>query len=120
MENNTILNIKYHNETKDNILKEVFLRIESNKKASVCFLNADCFYKAHKDTEYKSILNSTEFVLSDGTGLKLVTVFFGSRMKEDCNGTDFSPLLMQKAAGEEYKIFFSEQKTELPKKQQKI
>jgi N-acetylglucosaminyldiphosphoundecaprenol N-acetyl-beta-D-mannosaminyltransferase len=44
-------------------------------------------------------------VLPDGVGLKIISWIFGGKIKENCNGTDFSPKLMEEAAKEGYKIF---------------
>ncbi|MFZ2385324.1 MAG: WecB/TagA/CpsF family glycosyltransferase [Candidatus Omnitrophota bacterium] len=87
-------------------IKSAMDLVRIRKKATILFLNADCLYKALKDEEYKNIINSADLVLSDGIGLKFATNIFGEDIKDNCNGTDLSPLLMQKAAEDGYKIFF--------------
>ena len=61
-------------------------------------------------------MNSADLVLPDGIGLKLATRILGGKMEEDCNGTDISPLLMQKAAEEGYKIYFLGAKEKIAEK----
>ncbi|MFC1704260.1 WecB/TagA/CpsF family glycosyltransferase [Candidatus Omnitrophota bacterium] len=63
-------------------------------------------YKAWNDKTYREILNATDLVLPDGLGLKLATKILGGRMKENCNGTDFSPLFMAEAAQRGLSVFF--------------
>lgn len=101
-----ILNVKYDNMTFGSAIEEAVSLLRKEKKSNLFFLNADCLYKAQKDEEYRNILNSADLVLPDGIGLKLITMLFGVKMKDNCNGTDFSPIFMEKAAAEGYKIFF--------------
>lgn len=92
-----LLGVEYDNLTVDEALFEIFSLIEKKDKANVFFLNADCLYKAQKDKEYRSILNEADLLLPDGIGLQLATRIFGGRMKENCNGTDLSPKIFEKA-----------------------
>lgn len=101
-----LLNIKYHNITAPEALTETLAFLAGQKKAMVYFLNADCLYKTQHDDGYRQILNQADMVLPDGIGLRLATRLFGGRMKDDCNGTDLSPLIMERAAQVGYKIFF--------------
>jgi N-acetylglucosaminyldiphosphoundecaprenol N-acetyl-beta-D-mannosaminyltransferase len=101
-----ILGTKYDDLTISLAIQNAISLLKSNKKSTILFLNADCLYKSQKDEEYRNILNSTELVLPDGIGLKIATRIFGKKMMENCNGTDFSPLLMEKLAEEGYKMYF--------------
>lgn len=106
LEDMKLLNIEYHNITAPEALTKTLDLLAEQKRATVCFLNADCLYKAQRDDEYRQILNQADLVLSDGIGLKFATWLYGGRMKDDCNGTDLSPLIMERAAQAGYKIFF--------------
>ena len=101
-----ILGVKCDNLTRNSALEQAMWQLDNSKKANLYFLNADCFYKTQKDSNYRSIVNSADLVLPDGIGLRIVARLFGEKIKENCNGTDFSPLLMKKAAEVGYKIFF--------------
>jgi N-acetylglucosaminyldiphosphoundecaprenol N-acetyl-beta-D-mannosaminyltransferase len=101
-----LLNVKYDNIALNTAIEKIVSLVKKQNEADVFFLNADCLYKAQKDEEYRNILNSADLVLPDGIGLKIMTRIFGKEMKEDCNGTDFSPLLMRKLTEKGYKIFF--------------
>ena len=78
---------------------------EKEIKTSIFFLNSDCLYKAQNDKEYRNILNSSDLILADGIGLKMITWIFGGKMKDNCNGTDLSPVIMKMAAKAGSKIF---------------
>jgi len=101
-----ILGIEYHNINVEEALKNISVLLRGQKKVMIFFLNADCLYKAQNDQEYECILNSADLLLSDGIGLRLATWLFGGKMKDNCNGTDFSPKLMECVAQEGYKVFF--------------
>ncbi|MBL8013504.1 MAG: WecB/TagA/CpsF family glycosyltransferase [Candidatus Omnitrophica bacterium] len=101
-----LLGVKYDNLSVDEALFEIFSLLEKMDKANVFFLNADCLYKAQKDQEYRSILNAAHLLLPDGIGLKLATRIFGGRMKENCNGTDLSPKVLEKAEQLGKSVFF--------------
>ncbi len=101
-----VFDIKYYNLSFNSAIDESLSLLKSDKKSNLFFLNADCLYKSQKDKEYCDILNAADLVLPDGIALALITRVFGGRMKENLNGTDFCPKLMQKAAELGYKMFF--------------
>ncbi|MFC1645698.1 WecB/TagA/CpsF family glycosyltransferase [Candidatus Omnitrophota bacterium] len=100
-----ILDVNYDNITSVDALDKALFLLENNNKSNIFFLNADCLYIAQRDGQYRDILNSADLVLPDGIGLKLATRLSGSKMQDNCNGSDFSPLLMARATGQGYKIF---------------
>lgn len=102
-----ILGVPYSNLFLKDALEQIFICLEHKIKFTVLFLNADCLFKAQNDGEYKEILKKAEFILPDGIGLRLAAKFLTSiRIKDNCNGTVLSPLLMKGAANKGYKIFF--------------
>ncbi|MBN2286346.1 MAG: WecB/TagA/CpsF family glycosyltransferase [Tissierellales bacterium] len=84
----------------------IYLMEKQNSKANLFFVNIDCIYKALHDEEYCTILNTADLLLPDGIGVKMITMIYGGRMRENCNGSEFSPLLMSIAAKKNYKLFF--------------
>ena len=100
------LNVKYNNITLETAIEQALSLVENQNKANVFFLNIDCLCKAQKDEKYRNILNSADLVFPDGIGLRLATWLLGGRMKENCNGSNFSPLFMARAAEKGHKIFF--------------
>jgi len=89
-----LLNVNYENIKLDTAIERTVSLVKSQNKANVFFLNADCIYKAQKDEGYRNVLNSADLVLPDGIGLKVATWLLGGRMRENCNGSDFSPRFM--------------------------
>lgn len=101
----TVMNVPYHNVSGEEALQRCLALIDEKGRHSVFFLNLECLRIAQTDSEYRDILRSASLVLPDGVGLKAVTKFLGGRVKENCNGSDFSPLLMAECARREYKIY---------------
>jgi len=101
-----ILGVNYNNITVYEALEQIDKFWNNDKKVNIFFLNADCLFKAQQDSEYRSILNAVDLLLSDGIGLSFATRILGSKMKDNCNGSDLSPLLLLKAAENGHKVFF--------------
>lgn len=102
----TILDVKYDSISLNSAIEKTIWLLKNRQKSNLFFLNSDCLYKAQKDAEYQDILNSADLVLPDGIGLKIACKIFCQNIKDNCNGTDFSPLLIERAAKEGIKIFF--------------
>lgn len=100
-----ILDVQYHNLTRQSALNRAVSMADSRNKSQIFFLNLDCLYIALKDHSYRKTLSLSSLTLPDGVGLRIATWLFGGKMKENLNGTDFSPLLMEKLAEKGHKIY---------------
>jgi len=69
-----------------------------NKNNLIFFINAHCFNIAQKNETYKNILNETDLLLNDGIGIRMGAMFKGISIKENMNGTDFIPRLLELAS----------------------
>ncbi|OGW82890.1 MAG: hypothetical protein A3C47_06640 [Omnitrophica bacterium RIFCSPHIGHO2_02_FULL_51_18] len=101
-----LLGVRYDNLTVAEALLKALAFLETKRKSALFFLNADCLYKSKKDPDYAEILRKADLLLPDGIGVRLATAIAGGRMRENCNGTDFTPLLIEKAAGLGRTFFF--------------
>ena len=79
--------------------------IDSGRSVELFFLNAHCFNLAQKDREYFEILNSCDYLLNDGIGIKIASKIEKLVLKKNLNGTDFIPEIAEMAAKKGYKIF---------------
>lgn len=77
----------------------------SNKKTEVFFLNAHCFNLAQQDEKYLEVINSCDYLLNDGIGIKLASLFDGVKIKQNLNGTDLIPKIIALAAKKKQKVF---------------
>ncbi len=73
--------------------------------SQVCFLNAHCANLAHGDSEYKEVLRTSEITLADGSGLKLAGTILRQRVKQNVNGTDLFPRLLEALKGSGSRLF---------------
>lgn len=76
-----------------------------NKAKTILFLNAHYYNLSVKDLEYKNILNSSDLVLNDGIGVKLGLKFKGINEKENMNGTDLIPRIIELAVDKRKGIY---------------
>ena len=100
-----ILNIRFDNLYMKEAINQAVALLKK-KKSNIFFLNSDCLFQAQKDMEYRKILNKSALLLSDGIGLKFSMAILGGKLKDNCNGTDFSPLLLKELAKKKAKVFF--------------
>lgn len=68
---------------------------EEDKTKTMFFLNAHYYNIACKDKEYKKILNKCDLLLNDGIGVRLGLKFKGLKEKENMNGTDLIPKIIE-------------------------
>lgn len=71
----------------------------------VSFVNPDCLNKASTDREYHYLLNRSDIVLPDGSGLRIAAKLLGLPMYDNVNGTDLFPLLCDAAARNGQRLF---------------
>lgn len=88
-------NVKLLRAKKQEILEELRFRLATHSKSRIFFLNAHCFNLAQKNIHYLRNLNAAEFVLNDGIGVELGAKAFNISLKENLNGTDFTPEVLK-------------------------
>ncbi|MBF0485077.1 MAG: WecB/TagA/CpsF family glycosyltransferase [Candidatus Omnitrophica bacterium] len=99
------LGVRYHNLMLGEAMITALGMLDRGERSDIFFLNADGVRLAQNDKEYRTALNDAELVLSDGIGLRLLTKLNGGRMRDNCNGTDFSPQLIAQAALRGYSLY---------------
>jgi N-acetylglucosaminyldiphosphoundecaprenol N-acetyl-beta-D-mannosaminyltransferase len=80
--------------------------INSTTNHLIFFLNAHCFNIAQKNQEYKDALNNADILLNDGIGIQLGSKKLKIALKENMNGTDFIPRLLEFSKENEQKVYF--------------
>lgn len=65
----------------------------------VCFVNAHCVNEACRIPAYREVLRSADLVLADGSGLKLAGRLLDRPIRDNVNGTDLFPRLIDRLAG---------------------
>lgn len=92
-------------DSEEEVLALLSKDIDSGRSIELFFLNAHCFNLAQKDREYFDILNSCDYLLNDGIGIKIASKIEKLVLKKNLNGTDFIPEIAEMASMKGYKIF---------------
>lgn len=69
------------------------------------FINAHCFNLAQANTEYLKVLQESTLVFNDGIGIKLGSYFTNVKLKENLNGTDLIPMVIETCHKFDYPIY---------------
>jgi N-acetylglucosaminyldiphosphoundecaprenol N-acetyl-beta-D-mannosaminyltransferase len=72
---------------------------------SLFFVNAHCFNIAQENLLYKNALKNSDLIYNDGIGIKIGSYFAGVKLKNNLNGTDFIPEIIQLCAKQNKKIY---------------
>ncbi|MGW8256191.1 MAG: WecB/TagA/CpsF family glycosyltransferase [Thermoguttaceae bacterium] len=86
-------------------LLEKVIRSRQDQAQSVFFVNAHTLNLASGKPEYRSILNSGNFVFGDGVGVRWAGKLQGVRVADNLVGTDFTPFLLRSTANKGYSYF---------------
>lgn len=92
--------VRFDNVTKRTALKIVrgFLTVKAGRKSrKVFFTNVHTIYLAGKNPVFAQTINNADLVLPDGSGLKIAGKIFSNTVKENLNGTDLTPLILETA-----------------------
>ena len=86
--------------SKEDVISDVKQRFSDEIKTTLLFLNAHCYNISRKNIEYKNILNNTDLLLNDGIGIKLGGRLGGIRFKDNLNGTDLIPQILNELSND--------------------
>jgi N-acetylglucosaminyldiphosphoundecaprenol N-acetyl-beta-D-mannosaminyltransferase len=103
----SVLGVHIHNVTRQQAItlieKAIFFR--DGQPKSVFFVNAHTLNLAAGDDSYRETLNSGDYVLADGTGVRWAARLQGVRVQENLPGTDLVPEMFRAAADRGYSYF---------------
>ena len=95
----SIQGISLNNLSMDEAVHRIVEASESFASYRVCFVNAHCVNVARKDSAYHTALRGADLVLADGSGMKLAARLVGRPIRDNVNGTDLFPRLLERLAG---------------------
>lgn len=101
----TFSNISFDNIDTPEVLKITSQYFQGNKNHLLFFVNAHCYNIAQKNKEYLSALNAADLTLNDGIGIKIACKIFGVTVKENMNGTDLIPKILEQSAQLKKRVF---------------
>jgi exopolysaccharide biosynthesis WecB/TagA/CpsF family protein len=100
-----LMGVRFMNTTMQDAVELIKHKIQSNEKSNMYFINADTLNKTYKQVSLRHILNKTDYVLPDGSGIKMASNMVNMPLKQNINGTDMFPFLCKMAEEEKIKIF---------------
>src|SRR5690625_5389352 len=83
MEHVRIMDIPFINESKINILRSIHNAIQNKNKKFIVTANPEIVMETRKDKDYKSIIQSADYIIPDGIGILLAA----KRKKTDRKST---------------------------------
>lgn len=83
-------------------LIEHMLAAPVQQPQTLFFVNTHTLNLAYEDAAYRTILNAASCVYGDGTGVRWAARLKGVRLKDNLNGTDFMPALMEATNSQGY------------------
>jgi N-acetylglucosaminyldiphosphoundecaprenol N-acetyl-beta-D-mannosaminyltransferase len=90
---------------KKGVLDKCHSYFKSDTNHCIFFLNAHCYNIARKNPRYLKEINDSDLLLNDGIGIKIASKFTGINFKENLNGTDLIPEILQLAGKNGQSVF---------------
>lgn len=84
---------------------DALLRRRDERAVSVFFVNAHTLNLAASDPAYRNVLNASDYVFADGTGVRWAARLQNVRILENMVGTDFVPQMLSELGGHGYSYF---------------
>ncbi|MCC7386909.1 MAG: WecB/TagA/CpsF family glycosyltransferase [Deltaproteobacteria bacterium] len=100
-----ILGVRIDNLTMEEALARILERVAEKRATQVSFVNADCLNIASRDPAYRAALAKSDLVFPDGSGCRLAGSVLGSPVRDNVNGTDLFPLLLDRLRPVRARIF---------------
>ncbi len=108
------LNVRVDNLTSDMALQRVEeLVTQSKKNSRVFFTNVHSIHLSRKDPDLRAAINGADMVLPDGSGLMIAGRLLGKPIRENLNGTDFTPKVCEMAEARGWSVYLLGAKEEV-------
>ena len=100
-----IAGIRLLNLAMDDVLAATSAALKRRVRIRVAFVNADCVNIAARDAAYRSCLKASDWVCSDGIGMKIAGHILGRKIRDNVNGTDLFPRLCAELARSGHSVY---------------
>lgn len=83
-----------------------FIRERKNRSIRIVFFaNVHSIHLARRSPHFLRVLDRADLILPDGSGLKIAGRLFGKPIRENLNGTDFTPAILREAEREGWTVY---------------
>jgi N-acetylglucosaminyldiphosphoundecaprenol N-acetyl-beta-D-mannosaminyltransferase len=111
-----ILGVRIDNFSVGELKRKITEALDQNgKQLFIATLNPEILLKAHRDEQYRNVLNAADINICDGFGIKLTVWLKGKRIKSRFTGVDLVRFLMSEADRKSMKILVVAAKNSLSK-----
>ncbi len=100
-----IFGVPFHNVTFEEAVDWMVARVRDGRPVNVATANLDFITQAWRDPEVQRLLIDADLVLADGFPIVKLAPFFGPPLKERVTGSDLTPMLAERAAQENLRIY---------------
>ncbi len=102
----TILDIPIVRATEAEAMEEIRRLTEQSETALVIYVNAHTLELTTRDPAYRQIVQEAAIVMNDGIGVSMAAKIVGKEsFPANLNGTDLTPLILQMAAEQGWRVF---------------
>ncbi|WHY66353.1 WecB/TagA/CpsF family glycosyltransferase [Neobacillus sp. SuZ13] len=101
----TILGIDFVNKRFDQVVEDLFLRINNKRKSFIVTANPEIVMYSHEHTDYRKIVQSADMVVPDGYGIILASKILGTPIMERVAGYDLTVRLLELGSKKKLKIY---------------
>lgn len=111
-----ILGVKIDSTSYDGVLENIALSLKSKKKFVIFTVNPEILVASHRDSVYKSILNTSTISVADGIGVSIASSFLGKGILPLIPGRELMLKILSYANKNRLKICFLGGREEVNKK----
>lgn len=101
-----VLGIEFEHTTKTEIIHTLEKRIKDNKKTFIVTANPEIVMYAQRDSQYKNIVQSADYIIPDGIGIIMGAKLLKNPLPERIPGFDLMKDLLTIANKEQLRVFF--------------
>ena len=101
-----IFDVEFVNDRMDDVVNDITLRAQENRKTTVAFINTHYLNCAYENAEQRKRLGEFDLVLPDGSGVSLACKILGYKYRDNLNGTDLLPRLCEVSEEKGLSMYF--------------
>jgi len=109
-----VLGLRIDNMTMTESIDLLVERMKERRRTRLCFVNADCGNISFRNNHYRRSLLDADLVLADGIGFKLAGKILRRDIRQNVNGTDLFPRLLEKMGREGLSLYLLGGKPGIP------
>ena len=111
-----ILNFFFNSLKKNELLKQLYKKINNKEKTFLVTANPEIVMYANKDAGYKDIIQGADYLIADGYGIILASKLLGKPLPERIPGFEIMTALLEEGNRQGWSVYFFGAKEEVVSK----